>query len=507
MLIRTALWGLAIIAAAFAVVWLKDAEGGVTLELAGRAYGPFRLLETVALVFLAALLLWLLWKAFGFCVALVRFMTGDETALSRFWNRSRERRGFDALAGGLVAMAEGDGREALAKARKAERLLARPDLTRLLVAQAARAAGDKNTAKAYFKELASAPATAFVGVSGLLEQAMKDGDRDRALKLAVHAAELKPKDAGTLTALFALQCEAKDWEGARRTLDSEAKIALIGRDVAARRSAVLLVADAREAAARGEAMKARDLAERALRQAPGLVPAAILVARQLEEDGARRKAEKTLREAWRAGPHPDLAAAFAALAPDETPRERRRRFLDLTRLQPDHPETRMLRAELALADGDPREARAALGSLTETQPTGRALALMAAIERADGGGEAVVRGWLARAVAAPRAPQWTCDACGARHGEWAPVCHRCEAFDTLAWREGEGEGAGAETAALLPIVTAEPEPEPAPKPKPAVAPQAAPVRTEAKAPEPEEAPEAAAAPLPPRPRPPQPTVQ
>ncbi len=461
MLIRTALWGLAIIAAAMAVVWMKEADGGVTLMLDGRAYGPFRLLETLALILLAAAAIWVAIRVFSFLVALVRFFSGDETALSRFWNRSRERRGFDAMAAALAAMASGDGRRALEKARKAERMLDRPALTRLLLAQAAEAAGDRKLARDAWKRLAADPKTAFVGVKGLLDGALRESDKPRALALAKQAAELKPRDADSLQTLFALQCEAKDWEGARLSLEGLVRAGAIGRDVSIRRGAVLLLAEAEEAASKGEGARATELAERAHRAAPGLAPAtAMLAARQGAEDGGRRRAEKTLIAGWKSEPHPDLAAAFAALAPDETPAERRRRFASLTKVKPEHPETRMLGAELALADNDPKAARDALGDLAEAQPTARALALRAAIEKAAGAPEAAVRGWLSRAVAAPRAPQWTCGACGKRHAAWAPVCERCEAFDSLAWVEGEAPGAAEAAAALLPVLAEAPEPGP-----------------------------------------------
>lgn len=292
MLIRTALWGLAIIAAALALVWMKDSDGGVTLTLAGRAYGPFRLLETVAIVLALTFMLWLLVKIFSFMVALVRFASGDETALSRFWTRARERRGFDALAGGLIAMAEGDGKSALVKARKAERLLDRPALTRLLVAQSADAAGDSAVAKDYYKRLAGEQRTAYVGVKGLLEQALRDGDKARALKLAAYAFELKAREPELLATLFDLQCEAGEWEGARRTLEATTKTGAITKDVAERRAAVLLVAEARAAEARGETAKSRELIARARRKAPTLISASITLAEQQKADNALRKAEK-----------------------------------------------------------------------------------------------------------------------------------------------------------------------------------------------------------------------
>ena len=52
-----------------------------------------------------------------------------------------------------------------------------------------------------------------------------------------------------------------------------------------------------------------------------------------------------------------------------------------------------------------------MGDLAETHPTARTLAIMAAIERGQGADDAVVKGWLARALTAPRGPQWVCDNC------------------------------------------------------------------------------------------------
>ena len=58
---------------------------------------------------------------------------------------------------------------------------------------------------------------------------------------------------------------------------------------------------------------------------------------------------------------------------------------------------------------------------------------MAAIERGEGAEDAVVKGWLARALSAPRGPQWVCDKCHHIHAEWAPACDHCQSFDTLSW--------------------------------------------------------------------------
>ena len=96
---------------------------------------------------------------------------------------------------------------------------------------------------------------------------------------------------------------------------------------------------------------------------------------------------------------------------------------------------------------------------------------MAAIERGEGSAEAVVRGWMSRALTAPRGPQWCCDKCQAIHALWVPICENCGGFDTLGWREPtESIGPSATAAELLPLlvnppIQAAPEKTPPPEPE------------------------------------------
>jgi uncharacterized membrane-anchored protein len=108
--------------------------------VAGR---EFALTPIVAIVLSLVLLLsvWLLFKAVGLIVATLRFLNGDETAISRYFNRRAERKGFEALAEGMMALAAGEGRLAIRKAERAEQYLKRPELTKLVLAQGAEMAG------------------------------------------------------------------------------------------------------------------------------------------------------------------------------------------------------------------------------------------------------------------------------------------------------------------------------------------------------------------------------
>jgi HemY protein len=69
----------------------------------------------------------------------------------------------------------------------------------------------------------------------------------------------------------------------------------------------------------------------------------------------------------------------------------------------------------------------------------------------------VVRGWLARALTAPRGPQWCCDKCQNIQADWSPVCDNCGGFDTLSWREPQkGAAPLPHGAEMLPLIVGKP---------------------------------------------------
>lgn len=447
--------------------FLLEARGGVQLTVAGTEYtlGP---LQSVIAFGILVLAIWLFFKLLTLLIATLKFLNGDETALSRFFDRGRERRGYQALSEGLLALASGEGRVAMAKANRAERLLGKPELTNLLVAQAAEMTGDTRKAVETYKKLVTNQDTRFVGVRGIMKQKLSEGDDETARKLAEKALQIKPKHEETQDVLLSLQTRAQDWAGARSTLTAKLKSGNLARDIYKRRDAVLALSEARDLLDEGGSVNQQERAIEANRLSPDLVPAAAMAARAHIANGKPRNAAKILKKAWDAQPHPDLAHAFAEIAPDETPEQRIKRFQALSRLHPHHPETRLLMTELHIVAEDFPEARRALGDLAEANGDARAYTLMAAIERGEGAPDSVVKGWLAKALTAPRGPQWVCDSCKHIHGEWGPVCEGCGRFDTLSWTAPQTPDLGSATgAAMLPLIVgaledhgADPAPEP-----------------------------------------------
>ena len=436
---------------------ITETSGGVRIAVGTIEFnlGP---LQSVLALIVFVLAVWLLLKLVNLLVAVVRFLNGDETAIGRYFDRNRERKGYAALAEGMMALASGEERVAMAKANKAEKYLKKPELTNLITAQAAEMSGDRKQAEAVYKRLLADERTRFVGIRGIMKQKLEAGDTDTALKLAEKAFALKPRHVETGDILLALQATQNDWTGARKTLGTKVKTGALPKDVGRRRDGVLALQEAKEVFAEGNSIRAREAAIEANKLSPDLIPAAVLAAQSYADQENKHYAARLLAKAWAVKPHPDLAAAFARLEPDETPEQRLKRFRTLTKHQPDHPETRMLLAELHIAAEDFDAARKALGDLSETDPTQRSLTLMAAIDRGQGADDDAVRGWLTKAVTASRGEQWVCDKCNHVHGDWRPVCAECGAFDTLSWTvPSEGEVKMHGGAEMLPLLVGKPQ--------------------------------------------------
>ncbi|MCG7628247.1 tetratricopeptide repeat protein [Epibacterium sp. MM17-32] len=437
---------------AFGAGVLMETAGGVQITLAGTEYTLGALQSVIALLALMVLT-WLFFKLLSLLIATLRFLNGDETALSRYFDKGRERRGYQALADSLMALAVGEGRTALTKAARAERYLQDPALTDLVVAQAAEMAGDSRKASEAYKRLLSDQSTRFVGVRGIMKQKLSEGDTETARHLAEKALALRPKHEEVQDTLLKLQAQAEDWAGARQTLATKLKTGTLPREVFKRRDAVLALSSSKALLSEEASPEQQEQAIEANRLSPDLVPAAALAARSYIAKGKPRNAVRILKKAWEAQPHPDLAHAFAEIEPDETAQDRVKRFETLLRVKPDHDETRLVRAELLIVAEDFPEARRALGDLVDRAPDARALTLMAAIEKGEGGPDAMVQGWLTKALSAPRGPQWVCESCNHIQAAWTPTCENCASFDTLTWKRPDApEFSTATGAAMLPLL-------------------------------------------------------
>ncbi len=408
-------------------VWVAERPGTVTLRwLNWELHSTVGVLILVVVVAAgAAAFLYRLWRL---------TLRSPRDYLRRRAERRRER-GYHALTQGMVAVAAGDAEEAKRQARRAAVLLDQPPLTLLLAAQAAQLGGDEEAARDYFTRMIERDETAFLGLRGLLMQAIRGGDEAAALELAERAYQERPETPWVVRTLLDLQIRRGRWEQATRTLGQAQRVNLIGPDPAKRQRAALLVEQSRAAEAAGDDAEGLRRLREANRLEPGFVPAAVQLARLLIAAGKTREAGRVIETAWGQMPHPTLARAYAALKAEESPLDRARRFERLSELNRSTRDARLELATVAMSARLWGEARRHLEVALELEPTARTYRLLAELEEEErGDGEAAARQLRKAAEAAPD-PAWVCERCGAAHPDWSARCESCGGFATLAWRQ------------------------------------------------------------------------
>ena len=325
-------------------------------------------------------------------------------------NEARRRQSSEVLARGFLAVATGDGSEALRQSKKAAEMSAdAPTLLRVLAAQAAEAAGDAAQAQAAYTAMLGFPEMRLAGHRGLMQIALAQGAKETALRHAQEAYGGAQPARWAWRAILEAKLQAGDWEGGLDLVKSALDRKLVPPVLAERARAALLAASAAqlehapEPRARNQAL---DRAVEAVKLQPGFAPGVVMAARLLLQDGKLGRATAVLETAWRKSPHPALWLAYRDLRTDETPHDRAKRLGQLAAVNPTHRESLFLYVEQALLVGDATGARAAARALEGEPITARIAGLMARTAYAAGAVDEA-RVWLAQGMNAEPEPDWS----------------------------------------------------------------------------------------------------
>lgn len=369
----------------------------------------------------------------------------------------RRRRGETALTGGIVALAAGQAGEARGLAARARTLLDDAPVALLLAAEAAHREGDTAAAREAYTRLLERRDTEFLGLRGLIGQALRAGDDGTALRLAARARQLRPDARWLAESTLVLEARAGEWEAARGMLADMARRGALAADRVRHHRGVVLHQLSLAAERRGALREAISLAAKARAAAPDLAPLAHQHARLLLAQGRRRAAGKVLKRAWRTAPHPDLTRLYEELHPEAPPLKRAAALQRLAAQNPAATESRLALAEAAVTARLWGEARRHLGDLAETPPgvASRRLSLLMARLEEGAGNAAAAAEWRDRAAAAPPEVGYACRLCGGGGSEWQPLCPDCGGFDTLGWEALRPAPAG-NTAVAAPSEIAAP---------------------------------------------------
>lgn len=414
---RRALWVLLLLGAGVGLaLWLANIGGTVEIKVGDAFIGTS---FPIALLVLCT----------GFLV--VHGLLTAIGAIRRWPGRLRQKgqqrqraKGDAAVTRALVSLAAGTAEAARLEVRKARDLLGDTPQTLLLAAEAERLAGRDEAAAAVYHTLAEREDSRFLGLRGLLRQAMARGDWTAALALAKEAEANQPGAAWLREERSQLALQTRNWREALALAPAEAP-----------RAPLALAAAAQEP----DAAKAGELERQAFQIDPAFAPAALAFAKRLRDGGNPRRAKAVLEDAWTAGPHPDLAEPYLSDAGDAMARVRA--VETLIRRNPTHAESRLLMGRAAIAAKLAGRARSALEALVKSgEADRRAYLLLAELEESEHGETTEARAaqarWLRDAAGAPAEPRWRCMQCGTDHAAWRPVCEACDTVGRIGWATG-----------------------------------------------------------------------
>lgn len=426
---RRAILILVILAAGVALaLWLADVGGSVEVRV-----GEVGIFVGMPIALLGLTLAFLLLHGLLSFIGSMRRLPGRVRA-----RRSERRRveGDAAVTRALVALGAGTAEAARLEVRKARSALGDTPQVLLLTAEAERLSGREEAAEEAFRALASREDSRFLGLRGLLRQAMAREDWDSALALAREAEAAQPGAAWVREERAQLALRTRDWREALALAPAEAP-----------RAGLALAAAEQEP----EPARAAELEREAFQADPAFAPAALAHARRLRDAGSPRRSRAVLEEAWAQAPHPDLAPPYLEDEPD--PLMRVKAVEALIRRNPEHPESRLLLARTALDAGLTGRARGALEAVVRSgRADRRAFMALSELEDAEKGDTPDARAaqahWLREAANAAPEPRWRCGQCGTDHAAWAPLCSACGTVGQIGWT------AAAAPRAAMPVSVA-----------------------------------------------------
>jgi len=354
---------------------------------------------------------------------IVEALFGIRSLLRRGGERSTRRRGEQAVTNTLIALAAREANVAKREVEKARRYLGDTPHTLMLAASAHNLAKDHEKAGDALQKLATHKDGAYLGLRGLLSQAVAREDWPRATDLARQIEKIRPGSAWTHNDPHDTSRPA-DWQEALLLHKGEAPHAALAA-----------------AAADSETDPTRAIlqAKDAFKRDPGLPAAALAYARHLREAGKEKLAQDILRKSWARTPHPDIAAMALAPAPDRMARLKAGQALVSDAAE--SAESRLLLARLCLESGNPEEAKRHVDAAERAGlKQRRVYSLMADIAEA-GGNDA--REALRQAANAAPDPVWHCGNCGAVHGAWHAACGNCHAVGRIRWAAPQAEPVAA----------------------------------------------------------------
>ncbi|WP_375615722.1 MULTISPECIES: heme biosynthesis protein HemY [unclassified Bartonella] len=406
--------------------WVANHNGVFVLTFLHFRFSASFLTVLSVLILLFAMLVLLWW--------LLSFFFSIPSALSNYFYKRYQKRGYEALSKGILATFAGDAMVAQEmEARVAKYLAGKQEpLVKFLQAQTLSLQNNSARAIGLYEEMRKEDSTKLVGLYGLFREAMKSKAYEAAQQYAEEALTLSPALLWAhQVVLDRLSAEGK-WDKALTVFERANKA--LPRSVRStperQHMQVLLLSGQALHLFDTHPVQARAVILKAHKLAPDFVPITVIAADILYKLNETRKADKMIIAAWQKDPHPDLGMLY--LEREEGAIGRLKRAETLASYNKEAFESAFLLAKAALDAGETALAREQAQKALQCHPRESVYLLLADIEEAQGNNQGAVRQWLSLALRAERDPVWMCD--GSIFSSWSAVSPISGRLGCFEWK-------------------------------------------------------------------------
>ena len=411
-------------------VWVADQPGTVRID-----WMEYRITTHVGFFFLAAIAFVLITL---FIYQTIKTFVDFPKSLRRYNEINTREKGYVALTKGLAAVAAGDTKAANIQAKRAAKFLeGDTGLPMLLEAQAARLEGREDDAVESFTMLLENKHAGFLGVRGLLQSALDNGDKEGALALAEKALKSHPKQGWLLNIVYDLQIDLRRWYAAEKTLTKAEKIGVFDKDKAQSDRIALMLAQVQKDMDDGYVSDAHLTLKKAFKKAPDFAPAAVMMAEYHVGQGQVKAAQKVIKKAWKANPHGALAMAWIDLQDegDKSDKLSQLRWMEkLIKVNDDSAIGLRLAGQIAFEAGLWGEAREFFKRSEALRPSAALYRAWAKLEEKAGENPELAKNYFEKSLDAPADKTWVCTQSGAIYDHWSPIAEPHGAFNTIEWK-------------------------------------------------------------------------
>ncbi|MFW0777351.1 MAG: heme biosynthesis protein HemY [Rickettsiales bacterium] len=407
--------------------WLAGQPGSVTIY-----WFDWRIDTSFAFLIMVAAI-----SAVLFAYLLI-FLRALLLAPAHFSERRQMRhyhKGMAEITYSVAALAASDVKGAQQHTRKAEKLLGQTPLTLLLSAQVARNEGDEEKTRLLLTKMLDHKETEYLAARSLSESATKEHMFEKALPLAERARSVNPKETSSAASLVSLHIKLEKWQEALHSVQKASRKGAFNRQDKRHYRGIVYLAQGLKLLEAGQADAAVTNATLALKYLPKFTPAILFAARAMIAAGNLPKATKLILKHWKVSPHPELASALRIAIAKEAPAKQLKTIKKLAALLPDHAESNLAIAEVAIKLKEWDTAREVLKTVLEQHESMRACKLMAYTEQGEFADADAASRWLARSADAEPEAIWACNHCSHGSEHWQPHCPSCDKFDTLEWKQ------------------------------------------------------------------------